>query len=128
MPVVWSMRMSSGASWGVGEAAVRLVELHGGDAEVEEDALDLGDAEALQHLRQLVVDGLHQGGAVPEGGEPLAGQLQGRGVAVEGDEPHVGEGLQQRLAVPAGAQGAVDDDGPPVRRWRERACPDTAGA
>ncbi len=50
---------------GVGEAAVRLVELHGGDAEVEQHALDARDAEPVEYVGQLVVDGVHQGGALP---------------------------------------------------------------
>ncbi len=96
---------------GVGEAAAGLVELHGGDAEVEEDALDAGDAEPLQHLGQLVVDGVDEGGAVAVAGEALAGEAQRLLVAVEGDEAGGGEGGEQGLAVAAEAEGAVDDDG-----------------
>ena len=68
---------------GVREPAVGLVELHGGDAEVEEDALDAREAEPVEHVGELVVDGVHQGGPVAEGGEPLAGEAQRLLVAVE---------------------------------------------
>ena len=67
----------------VGEAAVRLVELHRGDAEVEEDALDLVVAEVGEDVGQLVVHRVHERGPLAERGEPLAGQAQGLGVAVE---------------------------------------------
>ena len=38
------MRMSRGSILGEGEAALRLIELHGGDAEIERDAIHCGDA------------------------------------------------------------------------------------
>ena len=53
---------------------------------------------------------MHEGGALAVGGEPLAGQAQRLLVAVEGDEPGLGEGGEQGLAVAAEAEGAVDDD------------------
>ena len=62
-----------------------------------------------QHLGQFVVDRVDEGGALAEGREPLAGQAQGLLVAVEGDEPGLGEPLEERLAVAAEAERAVDD-------------------
>ncbi|CAM5381650.1 hypothetical protein SRIMM317S_02577 [Streptomyces rimosus subsp. rimosus] len=94
----------------VREAAVGLVQLHGGDAEVEQDTLDARDAEAGQDLRQLVVDGVHEGGAVPVGGQALPRQLQRGRVPVEGDQAGGRERGEQRLAVPSEAERAVDDD------------------
>ncbi len=99
-----------GGVLGVGEAAVGLVELHGGDAEVEQHALYARDAESGQYLGQLVVDGVHQGGPLAEGGEPLAGQAQGLLVPVQGDQAGLGELLEEGLAVAAEAERAVDDD------------------
>ncbi len=102
----------------VREAAVGLVELHGGDAEVEEDAVDPGDVQALQHLGDLVVDRVHQGGPVAEGGQPLAGELERGGVAVHRDQPDVRELGEQCLAVAAEAEGGVHHhrSGPGDRR------------
>ncbi|GDY73439.1 hypothetical protein SAV31267_029240 [Streptomyces avermitilis] len=85
--------------------------MHGGDAEIEQDALDAGHAQPVEYVGQLVVDRVHQGGAVTEGGEPLTGQAQRLLVPVQGDEPGFGELRQQRLAVAAETKGAVDDDG-----------------
>ena len=100
----------------VGEAAVGLVELHGGDAEVEQDALDARDAEPVEHLGQLVVDRVHQRGAVGVGGEPLAGESQRLRVAVEADQPAVGEAW--RAAPRCGRRGRGCS-----RRRRRRARP-----
>ena len=113
---------------GVGEAAVGLVELHGGDAEVEQDALDAGDAQAFQDLGQFVVDGVHQGGPVTEGREPLAGEAQGLLVAVEGDQARRRGRGEQGLAVAAETEGAVDDDRPRLGRGPGPTCPGIAGA
>lgn len=96
---------------GVGEAAVGLVELHGGDAQVEQDALHARGAEPVEHVGEFVVDGVDQGGALTEGGESLAGQAQRLLVPVQGDQPRLGEPCQQGLAVAAEAEGAVDDHG-----------------
>ncbi len=98
-----------GGVLGVGEAAVGLVELHRGDTEVEQHTLYACDAEPLQYLRELVVDGVHEGRALTVGGEPLAGQAQGLLVPVEGDEPGLGEPLEEGLAVAAEPERAVDD-------------------
>ena len=95
----------------VREAAVGLVQLHGGDAEVEEDALDARDAEPVEHVGQLVVDGVHQRGPVAVRGEPLPGEPQRLLVAVERDSRAAGKRGEQGLAVAAEAEGAVDDDG-----------------
>ncbi len=101
----------------VSEPAVGLVQLHGGDAQVEEDALDGREAQPVQDLGEVGVDRVDEGGPVAEGREPLAGEPQGLLVAVEADQTDLGEPGQQGLAVAAEAEGAVDDDGPgPLQR------------
>ena len=67
---------------GVGEAALADVELHRGDAEVEEHGVDGGEAEVVEDLGDLVVHRVHGGEPVAERRQPLAGQRRapsGRG-------------------------------------------------
>ncbi len=96
---------------GVGEAALAQVELHGGDAEVEEHRVDRVEAELLEHLGELVVHRVHAGEPVAEGAQPLAGELEGGRVAVDADHPGQLAAGQHRLGVPAQAERAVDHDG-----------------
>ena len=51
---------------GVGEAALAQVELHGGDAEVEEHRVDRVEPEVVEDVGQLVVDRVHAGEPVAE--------------------------------------------------------------
>ena len=95
---------------GVGEAAVADVELHRGDAEVEEDGVGVVEAERAEHLGQLVVDRVDGGEAVTVRGEPLAGHLERGGVAVDADHPRLRQPLEDGLAVAAEPEGAVDVD------------------
>jgi hypothetical protein len=71
--------------------AVGLVELHGGDAQVEEDAVDARDAEPVEDLGQIVVDRVDEGRALAVGGQPLSGEPQRLLVPVEGDESPSGK-------------------------------------
>ena len=95
---------------GVGEAALADVELHRGDAEVEEHRVDRVEAEVVEDVGQLVVDRVHAGEPVAEAGQPLAGQVEGRGVAVDADHPGQLAAGQHRLGVAAQAEGRVDHD------------------
>ena len=96
---------------GVGEAALAHVELHRGDTEVEQDGVDGAEAELVEHLGELVVDGVDAGEPVAEAGEPLAGQVEGGGVAVDADDPGQRAAGQHGLGVPAEAEGGIDHDG-----------------
>ena len=98
---------------GVAEAAVGAVELQRGDPEVEQHALDLGDAEPVEDLGQFVEDGRDEGGAVGEaGGLDPAGRLgAGVGVAVEADQPEAGVGVEQGQGVTGQSERGVDQDG-----------------
>ena len=95
----------------VGEAAVGLVQLHRGDAEVEQDAVDRGHVELVEDARQFVVHGVHERGAIGVRRQPLAGQAQRGRVTVEPDQPGLGAALQERLGVSAEPEGGVDEDG-----------------
>ena len=98
---------------GVAEAAVGAVELQRGDAEVEQHALHLGDAEPVEHVGEFVEDGGDEGHAVGvAGGLDAAGGLGPRvGVAVEADQPQAGVGVEHRQRVAGQAEGGVDEDG-----------------
>ena len=102
----------------VGEAALRLVELQRGDAEVEQDPGDPGDAEVVEGGGQFVVDGVHEVHAVAEPREPLPRERQRVPVAVEPDQLDAVEALEERLGVAAEAECRVDDDG--ARRGQRR--------
>ena len=98
---------------GVAEAAVGAVQLQRGDAEVEQDALHLVDAEAVEDVGQLVEDGGDQGGAVGVAGglDPAGGLGAGVGVAVQADQPEAGVGVEQRQRVAGQPERGVDEDG-----------------
>ncbi len=95
---------------GVGEAALGEVELHRGDAEVEQDAGHSIGGVLGGDLADLVVDGMHADESIPEAGESGAGELEGTGVAVDADEPGVGEAAEHRFGVAAEAEGSIDQD------------------
>ena len=67
----------------------------------------------------LVVDGVHEVDAVAERREPLPGDREGVGVAVDADERELGEAREHRLGVAAHAERGVDEHG--ARRARARA-------
>ena len=109
------------------EAALGLVELHRGDADVEHDAVD-------RSWPQLARDGVEIGEAIFDQRQPAAGVLDEIGaerdrrlVAVDADDLAVG-GVEDRARIAAGAEGAVDIDAAvtdvevirtPARRARE---------
>jgi hypothetical protein len=102
--VVGSIRMSSG------EPAGRLIKLHRGDAKIEERTVHRGLLESVQHVGQLVVDGLGQRHPVAVRGQSTSAALEGLGIAVEPDQPYGGELGQHGLGVPAQADGSVHMD------------------
>ena len=96
---------------GVGEAAFALVELHGGDAEVEEDAVGGLEAGLGEGVLDLVVGGVDREEAIGPRLQAAPGQAQGLGVAVDAHQADVREAAQDGFAVPAHAERGVDDDG-----------------
>ena len=94
----------------VGEASLGDVELHRGDAEVEEHCVDRGQALFQEYLGDLVVDGVDRGEAITEGGEPLPGEGESVGVTVDADDPRRGAAAENRFGVSAETQGGVDQD------------------
>ncbi len=94
----------------VGETPVVLVELQGGDAEVEEHRVDGLEAEVVEGVGEAVGDRVHQAHAVAELVEAVTGELERLGVAVHADEPQTGVPAQQLGGVPPHAQREVDAD------------------
>lgn len=100
---------------GVGETACADVELHRGDAEVEEDPLHRGHAQVGQDLGDLVVDRVHQRGALSERLEPAPGEFESVDVAVDPDDVRFGAPGQDRLGVATETEGRVDQDAAGLR-------------
>ncbi len=104
----------------VGEAAVGDVELHGGDAEVEEDAVGVGEAEVGEHVGDRVVGRVHGGEPVAVRREALPRQAERLGVAVDPDDPGQLEPAEHGLGVAAEAEGRVDQHGALVAERRRQ--------
>src|SRR5699024_5487253 len=93
------------------EAAVRLVELEGGDTEDHEDPVHSPAGVLGGHPVDVVVDGVDGGEAFAEGREAGTGERDGLGVTVDADVPQLREALQGELAVAAHPEGRVDEYG-----------------
>jgi hypothetical protein len=103
----------------VAEAALRLVELQGGDAQVVEHAVHPLQAEAGGDLGQVGEGRGHRHQALPRPRQALARQRQGRGVAVQADHAAAGgAGLQDPLGVAAEPHRGVEVDA--IRPWPEQ--------
>jgi hypothetical protein len=128
---VGSIRIVERSVLGVREAALDPVELQGRDAQVEQDALHLVDAEVVEGVGDAVVAGVDQPGTVAEGPEALPRDGQRLGVAVEAHHGELGEPLEHGGGVPAHAEGRVDRDGTGARDGRreelERALEEDGG-
>ncbi len=97
----------------VGEAAVGAVQLHRRHPEVEQDAVDGGDSEIVEHCGDLVVDGVNgiEAVAVAGGRHPLARQGQRGGVTVDTDDVQPRVPLEHQDGVAGQPEGGVDEDG-----------------
>ncbi len=95
----------------IGEAPLDAVELHRGDAEIEEHARYSPNGELFQHLLDAVVDGMDEVDAVRERRETLGREREGVAIAVETDVAKIGEPAQERLGVAAQPERGVDEDG-----------------
>ena len=94
-----------------GEAALGVIELHGGDAEIEHHAVDRGKAGArarcASRLREALLD--QRQPARRAACTRSAPERDGARVAVDGDDLAVG-GRQHGARVAAGAESGVDID------------------
>jgi hypothetical protein len=92
-----------------GKAAVALVELEGGDPEVEQDAVEAGVGQRGQ-VAEVQVDETE---GLRKADGRVGGALGGRRIAVQcGD---AGAGIEHQPGVAAPAEGAVEDVHPLVR-------------
>ena len=102
---------------GVGEAALGVVELRRGHAQVEQQAHDAvrpdgpGPGDGGHDGRDLVVPGVHQRDPGGVGGEQLAGRLDRGHVGVDADQQQAGAGLEQGAGVAGPAQRGVHEHG-----------------
>ena len=98
-----------------GKAALGLVELHGGHAEIQRHAVQRRLQPVGQqglHVAEAALDDLQAPGVT---GRQFAAARHGAGIAVDAPDGAVG-GLQDRAAVAAGAEGAVNVNGAVARR------------
>ncbi len=108
------MRMSSGTILAERKAALGLVELHGRNADVEHHAVGRFHAVLAGNLVQIGEFAAHDQEPVAPARHHFLARGDCRRIAVDGD--HIGACLQDRLAVAAGAESAVDDCGAGARR------------
>jgi hypothetical protein len=95
---------------GVGEAALRLVELQRRHPEVHEDALDGAVRVLVDDVGDLVVHGVHRHEPVAEPLETRRGQGERLEVAVDAEDPGGGHLLEHGLGVAAHPERAVHQD------------------
>ena len=94
-----------------GEAALGVVELEAGDAEVAEHAVGVGEAVAVGGGGGVVEPGLLEAAAVAEGLEAAARGFERLGVGVEAEQASVGRGgFEDRGGVSAQSDRGVDVD------------------
>ena len=99
-----------------GEAALRLVELEGRDAQVEQHAVDAVEPVRARHAAQIGELRVHRLEAVAERREPLAAARDRGGVAVQPQQPSVGRARAKHLLrVAAPAERPVDIAPPGAR-------------
>ena len=120
------MRMSSGPSSRNENPRSASIELHRGDAEIEHDAVDRLVAEFLR-------DAIERGEAILDQRQPAIGRLDQVGAAATAlwsrsmPMTCASAARENRAAVAAGAEGAVDIDAAvaDVEAVRARAAPST---
>ncbi len=91
------------------ETALRLIQLQGGDADVQQHGIDPVPAQIVEGFLELAVAAMVGVDAPAERFQPAPGQLQGFFVPVQGAELRPGGGPQHGAAVPGHAERAVQD-------------------
>jgi hypothetical protein len=94
------------------EAPRRIVELHGGDAEVGEDAaVDMCQTARVQDVREGAVVAVNELDPIAMGRQRVGGQRQRRPITVEPEHARRA-GLEQGTGVPACSEGTVHEQPP----------------
>jgi len=101
-----------GGVLGEAESPSGLVELMRGNAEVEENGVDLGDPDFHQDPTQIAERSVDQLDAISKGSKSLLGGLESGGVQVQGDQAPIGpDALEDCRRVLASPHRAVDHHG-----------------
>ena len=101
-------------SLGLEAEAPRLIgQLQAGEAEVEQHAVDRGEAVGAADVGQVAEVAFDKNGGIAEGSQAGAGEAQGAGVGVNAEKEAAGRGgLQHGIGVAAGRYGAIDIEPP----------------
>ena len=104
-----------------GKAARRLIELVGGEAQVQEHGVRFGHARGARVGGEVPEASLREHHAIAEAGQPLPGARQRLGIVIEPEEPRSGpRALQQSLSVSTHANRPVHDPAPATGAQEER--------
>ncbi len=98
------------------KAALRLVELHRRDADVEHDSVGLLEAEGLRDRAEVAEARFDQAQPAARSRDEIGAAANGGGIAVERD--NVRAAVEQRPRIAAGAERCVDDQRPFARLKR----------
>src|SRR6266567_4480733 len=102
------------------ESPLPAIQLVGRNPQVEQEAVDPGDAELREKLAELGEIPVKEPRPRPKRSEPVAGRSQRRLVPVEADQDAVGgRGLQDQGRMAGAAKGPVQVN--PARLWGEKA-------
>ena len=101
----------------VGKAAIGGIELRGAHPQIEEHSGHLGPGISGHGAQMLEDDGADavetgpaNGGPAPVGGQRDRGRLDGTGVPVDTEQPHLGVGVKEGDCVPGTPQRGIDDE------------------
>ena len=96
----------------VGEAAIGGVDLEAGQPKVHHHSVGAGQPELFEHLGDLVVGGVDQGGPPRHSGavQAFPGELEGLRIAIDADEVSVGRRLEHGCGMAAHAERRVHVD------------------
>ena len=86
----------------IGKPPFRVVQLGGGHAQVQQDAVHRWDVQRSEQVRHIPEVAMNQGHPIHPGAQPLLGGVQRRLIPVDGDEPSGGQAFGDLSAV-AGA-------------------------
>ena len=91
----------------IGEATGTVIQLRGGYAQIQQNAVHPGKLQILQYLLHLAEIGMHQGHPVLIGCQPFSRSLQRHRVPVDADESAGGKPGRDLAGMACAAQGTV---------------------
>ena len=99
--------------------------MHGGDPQIEQDAISEGDPLVGEDGGDLVKHCMHEVHSLPTCGQSLCGDLKSLGVPIDADDANGRESIQGHTGVATQPDGRVDEDG---ARLRESRCQQSKNA